>query len=161
MTLVAKFKRGQIVRWNALVGPSDGWTVEGLEHNGKSLLPIYKLSKGDQTGSAVQTELEPSYPPAPTAWSIEYKQQPFHEPLSPCGFCGAAASMWQFMDKDTDQVSFVVMCSLTEQESPTGDDCPLCMPPNTFYAPRKKEAAKYWNEWAKFGNSNRRATQGE
>jgi hypothetical protein len=65
MTLVAKFSRGQVVRWNAFVGSSDGWIIEGLEHNGESLLPIYKLRKGNQTGSAVQTELEPSYPHAP------------------------------------------------------------------------------------------------
>lgn len=56
-TLVAKFRRGDVVRWNALCGPSDMWIVEGLEVK-ESLLPIYRIRKGGRIGSAVQTELE-------------------------------------------------------------------------------------------------------
>ena len=82
-----------------------------------------------------------------------YKQIPYHAiELLPCNFCGSIPTMWQYT-ADNEVVHFAVMCSLTEDESPTGDDCPLVMPPETFYAPRKSEAAKYWNEWAKFGRS--------
>lgn len=56
--LVAKFRRGDVVRWNALCGSSTGWVVQGLEHNGESLLPIYKLRKGHEIGSAMESELE-------------------------------------------------------------------------------------------------------
>lgn len=88
---------------------------------------------------------------------MNYKQVPYHaKPLLPCGFCTADAAMWQYTS-DEGVVTFVVMCSLTEDESPTGDDCPLVMPPNTFYAATRREAAKYWNEWAKFGSSRRSA----
>lgn len=57
MKLVAKFKRGEIVRWNALIGPSDGWTIIGLANGGKSLLPIYKVRKNGLLGEAVETDL--------------------------------------------------------------------------------------------------------
>jgi len=88
---------------------------------------------------------------------MDYKQVAYcAKPLHPCGFCSAEAKMWQYTD-DEGVVTFVVMCSLTEAESPTGDDCPLVMPPNTFYAPTRREAAYYWNEWAKFGSSRRGA----
>lgn len=86
----------------------------------------------------------------------DYKQVPYHAtPLPPCGFCGSAAHMWQHTSNR--DVTFVVMCSQTEDGSPTGDPCPLLMPPNTFYAATKREAAKYWGEWAKF-SSARKAT---
>jgi hypothetical protein len=84
-----------------------------------------------------------------------YKQVPYHaEPILPCNFCGSPANMWQYTDA-LDVVTFTVMCSLDEEQSPTGDDCPLFTPPNEFYAATKRQAAKYWNEWAKFGNARR------
>lgn len=57
---VCKFKRGDIVRWNALAlhgMERDGWAVQGLETK-NSLLPIYRLRRGKDTGSAVETDLE-------------------------------------------------------------------------------------------------------
>ena len=82
----------------------------------------------------------------------DYKQIPYHATeLLPCGFCGSVVHMYQRTTART--VDFIVMCSLIEGESPTGDDCPLVMPPDTFYAATKREAAQYWNEWAKFGRS--------
>lgn len=90
----------------------------------------------------------------------DYKQVPYHvTELLPCGFCGSPAHMWQYASgRDASVVTFVVMCSLDENQSPIGDDCPLFMPPESFYAATKREAAEHWNEWAKFGNS-RRASQ--
>lgn len=58
--LVAQFKRGDVVRWNALAlhgTDRDGWIVQRLEVK-EGLFPIYRVRKGKQTGSAVQTELE-------------------------------------------------------------------------------------------------------
>jgi hypothetical protein len=83
----------------------------------------------------------------------DYKRVPYHATeLLPCNFCGSVAHMQQYT---TDRaVTFVVMCSLIEG-SPTGDDCPMVMPPDTFYAATRREAAAYWNEWAKFGRSRR------
>jgi hypothetical protein len=63
--LVAKFNHGQVVRRHSLGGSSDGWIVQGLEYDGASLLPIYKLRRGNERGSAVETELEASYPLPP------------------------------------------------------------------------------------------------
>ena len=60
-TLVARFRKGDIVRWNALALHGDdrnGWTIEGLDE-AKGLFPIYRVRKGKQTGSAVQSDLEP------------------------------------------------------------------------------------------------------
>lgn len=57
---VCKFKRGDIVRWNALALHGidrDGWAVQGLETK-NSLLPIYRIRRGNQTCSAVENELE-------------------------------------------------------------------------------------------------------
>lgn len=80
---------------------------------------------------------------------MDYKQVPYHAAeLLPCGFCGSVVHMYQHTTART--VDFVVMCSLIEEGSPTGDDCPLVMPPESFYAATKREAAKYWNEWAQF-----------
>lgn len=58
--LVCRFKRGDGVRWNALAlhgADRDGWTVQRVEVK-EGLFPIYRVRKGKQTGSAVQTELE-------------------------------------------------------------------------------------------------------
>lgn len=86
----------------------------------------------------------------------DYKQVPYHAvDLLPCGFCGSAPHMWRHTC-GAEAVRLVVMCSLDADQSPLGDDCPLFMPPESFYAATKREAAKYWNEWAKFGNSCRK-----
>lgn len=58
--LVCAFKRGDMVRWNAIAfneQEAKGWRVTGLAvANG--LLPIYLVRKGRLTGEAVQDELE-------------------------------------------------------------------------------------------------------
>ena len=89
---------------------------------------------------------------------IEYKQVPFHAiELLPCGLCASDSVMWQLTDDRT--VKFCVSCTLGDHVSPIGDDCPLYHPPQTFYAARKIEAAKYWNEWMRFGASQRKARE--
>lgn len=78
--------------------------------------------------------------------------------LAACGFCGSPANMWQYTNA-LEVVTFAVMCSLSESASPSGDDCPLFMPPDSFYADRKIEAANYWNRWATFGSSRRNTAE--
>jgi hypothetical protein len=88
-----------------------------------------------------------------------YKIVPFHAiELAPCGFCYSPVNMWQYTNA-LDVVTFAVMCSLSQEEAPSGDDCPLFMPPDTFYHDRKIEAAEYWNKWATFGNSRRNTAE--
>lgn len=86
----------------------------------------------------------------------QFKQVPFHAvDLLPCGLCSSDVAMWQITENDTAQ--FFVACTLGDHVSPLGDDCPLYHPPRSFYAARRVEAAKYWNEWMKFGASQRQA----
>ncbi len=58
--LKAKFKRGDIVRWNAIAlhgADRDNWSVVSLEVK-DGLFPIYRVRNGKITGSAVETELQ-------------------------------------------------------------------------------------------------------
>lgn len=61
-TLIARFKKGDVVRWNALALHGDdrnGWTITGLETR-NALLPSYWVSKGAEKGCiALQSDLEP------------------------------------------------------------------------------------------------------
>ena len=54
----------------------------------------------------------------------------------------------------------VVMCSHGDEIGPhdalAGGGCPLYMPPQSFYRPTIREAAKHWNEYAKALNKLRR-----
>lgn len=58
--LVCAFKRGDMVRWNAIALHGDdakGWRVTGLACR-EGLAPIYSVRKGRMTGEAPQFELE-------------------------------------------------------------------------------------------------------
>jgi hypothetical protein len=86
----------------------------------------------------------------------QYKLLDYALPISPCGFCGAIARMWQHSNGDA--VRFFVCCSriaANTVDTPEGNDCPLSMPPEDFYKARRVEAAKYWEAWATFGNKHR------
>lgn len=58
--LVCAFKRGDVVRWNAIAlhgSDADGWRVTGVACR-VGLFPIYHVRKGRMTGEAPQDELE-------------------------------------------------------------------------------------------------------
>jgi hypothetical protein len=85
----------------------------------------------------------------------QWKEVPYHAiALQDCGFCGSAALMVQHTD-EAGVVDFAVNCTMKDEHSPTGDDCPLYLPPDNFSRATKREAAQYWNEWATFGQARR------
>jgi len=83
-----------------------------------------------------------------------WKEVPYHAtPLADCNFCGSRVVMMQHTSNRT--VDFAVSCTMGEGESPLGDACPLQDPPDQFNHATRREAAKYWNEWAALGASRR------
>jgi hypothetical protein len=63
--LIAAFKKGDRVTWNALALAGDereDWIVDGMEED-EGLFPIYRVKKGTRVGSAIQTDLERSSKP--------------------------------------------------------------------------------------------------
>lgn len=81
--------------------------------------------------------------------------------VEPCPVCGADAQLWQYStDFKTGPIEKVLMCSNGEKFGPqdglTNEGCLLYMPPQDFYRGRIVEAVKYWNEYAKALNAQRR-----
>lgn len=81
--------------------------------------------------------------------------------LESCPVCGSAAAVWEFSEKRSDPVQRVVMCANGERFGPQdgiqNDGCLLYMPPEQFYHGRGADAVRYWNEYAKAINAQRRA----
>ena len=75
------------------------------------------------------------------------------KPLEPCPVCGSDAVVWEFAEKAGDPVQRVVMCNNGERFGPQdgimNDGCLLYMPPQEFYHGTGRDAARYWNEYAK------------
>lgn len=79
--------------------------------------------------------------------------------IEPCPVCAADPEVWQYIAKPGEVAQKVVMCSHDEAigpHDPVAGGCLLYMPPNDFYAPTIREAAKHWNEFAKALGSLRR-----
>ena len=81
--------------------------------------------------------------------------------VEPCPVCGADAQLWQYStDFKTGPIEKVLMCSNGEKFGPqdglTNEGCLLYMPPQDFYRGRIAEAVKFWNEYAKALNAQRR-----
>ena len=72
--------------------------------------------------------------------------------LAPCPVCGSKAEMWQFSESETDPTSKLVCCSRGDPFGPqvglVHAGCLLYMPPQEFYCSTKRDAVKYWNEYA-------------
>ena len=86
---------------------------------------------------------------------------PTGTPVEPCPVCGADAQLWQYStDFKAGPIEKVLMCSNGEKFGPqdglTNEGCLLYMPPQDFYRGRIVEAVKYWNEYAKALNAQRR-----
>lgn len=67
-------------------------------------------------------------------------------PLNPCTFCGWPAELYQRTNAEGTYSQKAVMCSNFGGDDPTGDACPLHLPPEDFYHATKREAVEYWNE---------------
>lgn len=81
--------------------------------------------------------------------------------LAPCPVCGALASLWQYSkDFKNGPIEKVAMCTNGDrfgpQDGATTEGCLLYMPPQDFYRGRIMEAVKYWNEYAKVLDEQRR-----
>lgn len=79
----------------------------------------------------------------------------------PCPVCGAAAELWQYStDFKNGPIDKVMMCSNGEkfgpQDGATNEGCLLYMPPQDFYRGRIAEAVKFWNQYARALNAQRR-----
>lgn len=83
----------------------------------------------------------------------DYKKLDTPTGLEPCPCCGAVVEMWQYSTSETAPTQKVVMCSNSDafgpQEGEAFGGCPLYMPSNGHYQPTIREAAKYWNEFAR------------
>ena len=81
-----------------------------------------------------------------------YKPIDSTEHIEPCPLCYAKAQMWQYSMDATDPVQRVVMCEngdrIGEREGIANEGCPFYMPPEDFYQPTAREAARYWNAFA-------------
>ena len=77
-------------------------------------------------------------------------------PLDRCPVCGSPAELWQYSPALLAPSTKVGMCTNGDQFGPqlgiagiVDSGCLLYMPPDDFYRPTIREAAKYWNEYAK------------
>lgn len=73
--------------------------------------------------------------------------------LADCPVCATKAHLWRYIDAPDAPTETLVMCSNATAFGPqTGiqyEGCLLYMPPPEFYRDTIREAAKYWNEYAK------------
>ena len=81
--------------------------------------------------------------------------------VEPCPVCGADAELWQYSkDFKNGPIDKVVMCANGErfgpQDGAVNEGCLLYMPPQDFYRGRVVEAVKFWNQYAKALNAQRR-----
>lgn len=85
--------------------------------------------------------------------------------LEPCPVCASAAELWRYSDSPNSPTTTAVMCSNGQafgpQEGITNEGCLLFMPPDDFQRGTIREAVKYWNEYAKALESQRRARRWE
>ena len=79
----------------------------------------------------------------------------------PCPVCGADAELWQYStDFKNGPIDKLVMCSNGDrfgpQDGAMNEGCLLYMPPQDFYRGRIAEAVKFWNQYARALNAQRR-----
>lgn len=79
----------------------------------------------------------------------------------PCPVCGADAEFWQYSeDFKNGPIDKLIMCSNGDRFGPqdgvANEGCLLYMPPQDFYRGRVAEAVKFWNQYAKALNAQRR-----
>ncbi len=93
----------------------------------------------------------------------EYRQMepPPVEPVEHCPCCSSSATVWEYSQNPTDEVTRVVMCDhqgdLGPRDALVYTGCLLSMPPQDFYKTTGREAVRYWNDYAKALNALRRS----
>lgn len=92
-----------------------------------------------------------------------YKQAelPAGMDVEPCPVCGADAELWQYSnDFKNGPIDKLIMCSNGDrfgpQDGAMNEGCLLYMPPQDFYRGRIAEAVKFWNQYARALNAQRR-----
>jgi hypothetical protein len=80
--------------------------------------------------------------------------------LERCPVCGSAGQLWQYSESETAPRKLLVCCTHGEpfgpQDGLTNEGCLLYMPPDNFYRETIRDAARYWNEFAKALSTLRR-----
>jgi hypothetical protein len=81
--------------------------------------------------------------------------------LEPCPVCGADSELWlHSRDFANGPIDKLVMCSNGDrfgpQDGAMNEGCLLYMPPQEFYRARIIEAVKFWNQYSKALNAERR-----
>ena len=73
--------------------------------------------------------------------------------LEACPVCGSTACVYQYQKEEDGPAQKLICCSNGEAFGPQiaapTEGCLLYMPPDDFYRATIREAAKYWNEYAK------------
>lgn len=85
--------------------------------------------------------------------------------LEPCPVCAAKAELWRRSESNDSPTETAVCCANGEGFGPqsgiASEGCLLYMPPDDFYRGTIREAVKYWNEYARTLESQRRARRWE
>lgn len=95
----------------------------------------------------------------------EYKlmEPPPAEPLEACPCCGSSARVWEYVEKNGGPVVRVAMCdhegSIGPRDALVYEGCLLQMPPDDFYRGTGRDAARYWNDYAKALTAAQRANR--
>ena len=82
-------------------------------------------------------------------------------PIEPCPVCGADAELWQYSnDFKNGPIDKLMMCSNGDrfgpQDGAVNEGCSLYTAPQDCDRGRIAEAVKYWNDYAKALNAQRR-----
>lgn len=83
----------------------------------------------------------------------DYKQLDCPHDLERCPVCNSKPQLWQYSTSDTTPRRLLVACShgdkIGPQEGLVTEGCLLYMPPDDFYRETIRDAASYWNRFAK------------
>jgi hypothetical protein len=97
----------------------------------------------------------------------DYKrlETPADTHLEHCPVCGHAAELWQYSASDDGPTNKLICCTRGDafgpQEGEAMGGCLLYLPPQPFYRATIREAARYWNDYAKALEKLRRAKHWE
>ena len=85
--------------------------------------------------------------------------------IAQCPVCASSAEVYRYSESDDAPTTTAVMCANGDKFGPqdglTHEGCLLYMPPENFYRGTIREAVKYWNEYAKALDAQRRARRWE
>lgn len=96
----------------------------------------------------------------------EYKKVELPAGVERCPVCGSGVELWHHSDDFANgPIAKVVMCANGDAFGPQDGiafaGCLLYMPPASFYKATAREAVKFWNEYSKALNAQRRGRNWE